>query len=180
MAHYAKIGLNGTVLSLHVVADDVQTLDGVDNEAMGVAYLTQLHGWPIWKRYSMNTDKGVHLDKNQAPAVPSATPEKAFRGNAASISGTYDEDNDIFLSKQPHASWSKDVATASWKAPITYPTIIDDGSNPGDGESVAWAYQIYWDEAAYQANNSTGWKATRTDDTNDPKTVYSWNGTAWA
>ena len=162
MAHYAKIGLNGTVLSLHVVADDVQTLDGVDNEAMGVAYLTQLHGWPIWKRYSMNTDKGVHLDKNQAPAVPSATPEKAFRGNAASISGTYDEDNDCFWPKKPHKDWIKDLATYSWKAPVDWPTTVT-----FDLDGVTKYYNITWDSTNSRwvclVNNK------RWDHTADPK-----------
>jgi hypothetical protein len=31
---------------------------------------------------------------------------------------TYDEDNDIFISKKPYASWVLDVPSASWKSPI--------------------------------------------------------------
>ena len=41
-------------------------------------------------------------------------------------------------------------------------------------------YNIYWDEAAYQADNTKGWEATKSNDTADPKTVYEWNGSAWS
>jgi hypothetical protein len=179
MAHFAKLGVNGKVIAVHGLDNDkLLNADVVEDETVGQQELQRIHGWPaqMWIMTSYNTRGGKYYNADGTEGDQS----KAKRGNYAGIGYTYDEDNDIFWSKQPHASWSKNVATASWKAPITYPTIIDDGSNPGDGESVAWAYQIYWDEAAYQANNSTGWKATRTDDTNDPKTVYSWNGTAWA
>ena len=47
---------------------------------------------------------------------------KAFRGNYAGIGYTWDEDNEIFWPKKPHASWTKNTSTASWDAPITYPS----------------------------------------------------------
>ena len=31
---------------------------------------------------------------------------------------TYDEDNDIFISKKPYASWVLNVAEARWQSPI--------------------------------------------------------------
>ena len=32
---------------------------------------------------------------------------------------TWDEDNQIFWPKKPHASWVKNTTTASWDSPIT-------------------------------------------------------------
>ena len=73
--------------------------------------------------------------------------------------------NGQFLSEQPHASWSLDD-NDDWQAPIDRPS--DD-----------IGYSVWWDENAYNADNTKGWKATKVDDTADPKTIYDWNGTAW-
>ena len=54
---------------------------------------------------------------------------------------------------QPHASWTKNTSTASWDS-ITYPSVIDDGQDP-----VVFTYDITWNEAGYQADNTKGWEA---------------------
>ena len=41
-----------------------------------------------------------------------------LRGNYAGIGMTYDEDNDIFISKKPYASWVLNVAEARWQSPV--------------------------------------------------------------
>jgi len=94
-----------------------------------------------------------------------------FRKQYAGIGMIYDSSKDKFLHSQPHASWSLDE-NDDWKAPIPYPTIINE-----EGED--WIYEIYWDEDAYNADNTKGWKAFKSNDTADPKTTYEWNGTAW-
>ena len=85
----------------------------------------------------------------------------------------YDPVKDKFLAQQPYASHSLD-ADDNWKAPITYPTVIDDGADP-----VVWSYLITWNEDKYNADNTKGWEATKSNDTLDPKTIYNWNGSAW-
>ena len=165
MAHYAKLGANNKVIAVHVVADsDCQNADGVEDEEVGRQFLERIHSWPLWKKTSYNTSGGQHK-KGGTP----------FRGNYAGIGMTYDEDNDIFIGKKPYASWTLNTSTASWEAPITYPSVTDDGADP-----VVWKYEIYWDEAAYQADNTKGWEATKSNDTAETKTVYEWNGTAWS
>ena len=48
---------------------------------------------------------------------------KALRGNYAGIGYTWDEDNNIFWPKQPFTLVGlKNTTTASWDAPITYPS----------------------------------------------------------
>ena len=54
------------------------------------------------------------------------------------IGYTYDSTKDKFLAPQPHASWSLD-ASDDWQAPITFPTITDDGADPN-----VWRYVISW------------------------------------
>jgi len=85
----------------------------------------------------------------------------------------YDPVKDKFLSQQPHASWSLD-SSDDWKAPITYPTVTDDGATPS-----VWTYMISWNETKYNADNTTGWEATKSNDESETPTKYNWNGSAW-
>jgi hypothetical protein len=96
-----------------------------------------------------------------------------FRKQYAGIGFVYDSTKDKFLAPQPFASWSLD-SNDDWKAPITHPSVVDDGADP-----VVWIYNIRWNETKYQADNSTGWEATKSNDTSETKTIYNWNGTAW-
>lgn len=171
MAHFAKLGVNGKVIAVHVL-DNTKMLnaDDVEDESVGQQELERIHGWPaaLWIQTSYNTRNNKHYDAN---GDLSGDQSKKLRGNYAGIGYTYDEDNDIFWPKQPYASWTKNTSTASWDAPITTPSVttyLDDSST-----SQPWA--IYWDEDAYQANNSKGWEATKQGETD----VYEWNGSAW-
>ena len=117
MAHYAKLGINSKVISVEVVANaDCLNGSGVEDEEVGRQFLENIHGWPLWKKTSYNTFNGQHKDGK--------TP---LRGNYAGVGMIYDEDNDIFISKKPYASWILDVPTASWKSPIgDAPALSDD------------------------------------------------------
>ena len=166
MAHFAKLGVNGKVLSVEVVADaDCQGADGTEMESIGIDFLNKTHGWPLWAKTSYNTSANTHSSGDNS---------KAYRGNYAGIGYTWDEDNEIFWPVQPHASWTKNTSTASWDAPIAYPSVVDDGQDP-----VVWTYDITWNEAGYQADNTKGWEATKSNDSADPKTIHDWNGSAW-
>ena len=96
-----------------------------------------------------------------------------FRKQYAGIGMIYDATKNKFLSQQPHASWSLD-ASDDWQAPITSPTITDDGADP-----VVWRYIISWNDTKYQADNTKGWQAIKSNDESETPTVYDWNGTAW-
>ncbi len=96
-----------------------------------------------------------------------------FRKSYAGIGMVYDPVKDKFLAAQPYASWSLD-ADDNWQAPITYPTV----SSEGEGENTV-RYLISWNDTKYQADNSKGWEATKSNDEAETPTVYDWNGTAW-
>ena len=70
---------------------------------------------------------------------------------------------------------TKNTSTASWQAPITYPSTTD-GADP-----VVWTWNITWDEAAYQADNTKAGKAQKHVDGSDHSdtATYDWNGSAW-
>ena len=92
-----------------------------------------------------------------------------FRKMYAGIGMVYDPVKDKFLTQQPHASWSLD-SNDDWQAPITYPSITQEGDVN---------YFITWNETKYNADNTTGWEATKSNDTSETPTKYNWNGTAW-
>jgi hypothetical protein len=112
MASFAKIGLNNKVIEVLSVNNEVlKDSNGIEQENIGVDFLTKLTGWAIWKQTSYNTVGGVH--KNNG------TP---FRKNHAGIGMIYDEDRDAFIPKKPFNSWILNEDTCFWNAPVSVPT----------------------------------------------------------
>ena len=111
MASFAKIGLNGKVIEvLSVVNEVLHDSNGVEQESIGIDFLTKLTGWAIWKQTSYNTHGGVHNN--------GGTP---LRKNHAGIGYTYDEDRDAFIPPKPFKSWVLNENTCLWESPIPYP-----------------------------------------------------------
>ena len=110
MAHFAKISETNEVLAVLTCGNgDMLNADGVEDEAVGQAYLEKHNNWPaqMWIQTSYNTSGGIHKD--------GGTP---LRGNYAGIGYTWDEDNNLFHNKKPYASWVLNTTTASWHSPI--------------------------------------------------------------
>jgi len=115
MASFAKIGLNGKVIEVQSIVNEVlHDSNGVEREDIGIDFLTKLTGWSIWKQTSYNTRGGVH--------ILGGTP---FRKNHAGIGHTYDEDRDAFIPAKPYSSWVLNEETCLWEAPVVKP---DDGN----------------------------------------------------
>jgi len=173
MAHFAKLGINGKVIAVHSLDNNkLLNADSVEDETVGQQELERIHGWPsaLWIKTSYNTRGGKHY----TDGVESADQSGALRGNYAGIGYTFNEDENIFWSKQPHVSWSKNTSTAAWDSPITYPSVTDDGQDP-----VVFTYFITWNEVGYQADNTKGWEATKSNDEAETKTIFDWSGSAW-
>jgi hypothetical protein len=112
MASFAKIGLNGKVIEVLSVDNEVlHDSNGIEREDIGIDFLTKLTGYPVWVQTSYNTHGGVH-DKNGIP----------LRKNHAGIGMIYDEDRDAFIIKKPFNSWILNEQTCLWEAPIVEPT----------------------------------------------------------
>jgi len=171
MAHFAKLGVNGKVIAVHGLDNDqMLNADSVEDETVGQQRLQQIHGWPaaMWIKTSYNTRGGKYYN---ADGTEHSDQSKALRGNYAGIGYTWDEDNAIFWPKQPHTSWSKNTSTASWDAPITYPSV----TTYVDDSSTTQSWTINWNETGYQADNTKGWEGLKTGS----DTVWDWNGSAW-
>ena len=109
MASFAKIGLNNKVIEVLSVNNEVlKDANGIEQENIGVDFLTKLTGWAIWKQTSYNNN---------------------FRKNHAGIGYTYDEDKDAFIPPQPFNSWKLNEDTCLWEAPV---------AKPDDGQRYIW------------------------------------------
>ena len=120
MATFAKIGLNSKVIeSLSVHNDVLKDANGMEQEALGIDFLTKLTGWAIWRQTSYNNN---------------------MRKNHAGIGHSYDEERDAFIPPKPYPSWLLDEDTCLWDSPTPYP---DDGNKYEWNESTKG-----WDEVS--------------------------------
>jgi len=114
MAHFAKLDDNGVVLQVHVVNNEVITIDGIESEQAGIDFLTGLHGHSQWKQTSYNS---------------------SFRKNYAGIGFKYDAALDAFYAPQPYSSWVLNQDTCQWEAPVPRPTDV---MTVWDEETTSW------------------------------------------
>tara|TARA_R100001086_G_scaffold223239_1_gene140870 strand:+ start:970 stop:1329 length:360 start_codon:yes stop_codon:yes gene_type:complete len=109
MAHFAELGSNSKVISVHVVDDEnLLDADGNAQEQIGIDYLTQVQGHTSWVQTSYNN---------------------ASRKNYASIGYKYDDERDAFIPPKPFDSWALNEDTCLWESPA---------SRPDDGEEYLW------------------------------------------
>ena len=118
MAHFAKLDNDNNVIAVHVVNNEIITIDGVESEQAGIDFLTNLHGHNLWKQTSYNS---------------------SFRKNYAGIGMKYDALKDAFIPEKPYASWILNELTCVWEAPIQYP--LDNKKYYWDEDSQSWVEQ---------------------------------------
>lgn len=120
MAHFAKLDGNNKVIAVHVVNNDVITINGVESEQAGIDFLSNLHSHASWKQTSYSG---------------------SFRKNYAGIEFLYDFTKDAFIPPKPFVSWILDEATCQWEAPTPMPT---------DGKSYKWVEEdLSWQEIVF-------------------------------
>lgn len=113
MAHFAKLDNNNVVLEVCVVNNDA--LDSLNEEASGIAFLTEWSGgYSNWKQTSYN---------------------HKIRKQYAGVGYKYNADADVFISPRPFASWTLND-NYDWIAPVLYPS--DDKSYRWDEGTTSW------------------------------------------
>jgi hypothetical protein len=117
MAHFAKLDENNYVIAVHVVVNEVIIINGIESEQAGIDFLTNLHGYNLWKQTSYNCN---------------------FRKNAAGIGYYYDSIRDAFIPPKPFPSWTLNEQSCLWQSPIPY---------PNDGKMYNWNEETgNWEE----------------------------------
>jgi len=100
MAHFATLDESNIVTKVEVINNDViLDGDGVEQEQLGIDFLTGLYGAENYIQTSYNNN---------------------FRKQYAGTGYVYDASKNKFLHPQPYASWSLD-GSDDWQAPVTYP-----------------------------------------------------------
>ena len=113
MAHFAQLNEENLVTQVIVVANqDTADQDGVENEAIGIAFCQGLLGGN-WKQTSYNHNMRVRY---------------------AGIGYSYNAELDAFVPPKPYASWILNSETASWDAPKPMP------SDQGTGDPIKHYY----------------------------------------
>ena len=140
MAHFAKLGANGKVISVLTLDNkDMLNADGVEDETVGQQWLETHNNWPsqMWIQTSYNTAQNKHSSGNDS---------KALRGNYAGIGFTWDEDNNIFWPVKPYPSWVKNIASAKWDSPIgDAPALTAEQESQNEANTHRWEY--VWNES---------------------------------
>ena len=115
MAHFAQLNDENLVTQVIVVAnEDTADQNGVENEAIGIEFCTNLLGGR-WVQTSYNAN---------------------IRKNYAGIGYKYDATLDAFIPPQPFESWTLNEETAQWESPTPYP---DDGKRYSwDEATTSW------------------------------------------
>ena len=94
---FVKLGLNGQIINSMVVDDsNCSDENNVYNEKIGIDFLTELTGWPLWK--------GTH-NRNGNPA----------------LDGFYITDGDYFKCVSPYRNYVFNTETYEWEPPIPHP-----------------------------------------------------------
>jgi hypothetical protein len=96
MAHFAKLDENNVVVAVHVVNNNVITVNGVESEQVGIDFLTSLHGHSLWKQASYNGK---------------------IRKNYPSVNFIYDAVRDAFIEPEPVDAIGFDEDTCRWIVP---------------------------------------------------------------
>ena len=109
MAHYAFLDENNIVTEVIPGRDEWEEVDGITDWEQ--AY-SEVRG-QVCKRTSYNGN---------------------IRGTYAGIGYSYNEDEDIFVTPQPYASWTRNGSF--WEAPVPMPA--DDKMYVWNEETVSW------------------------------------------
>ena len=108
---------------------------------------TEISGVTIQHNEVLNVivvdDRNKHLlTGNTIPGTWLRTcPQCWIRKNYAGIGMIYDEENDMFISKQPYPSWSANTETGQWDPPTPEP---EDGEYYWDEDTQSWIELPPW------------------------------------
>ena len=100
MAHFAEIDEGNKVLRvISVNNNDILDENGNESEVIGVAFCQRVSGDlnSRWIQCSLNHN---------------------FRKHYPSVGYNYDPIRDYFYKDQPYASWTLNIETAEWEAPV--------------------------------------------------------------
>ena len=132
MAHFAQINENNEVIQvIRIDNEDISDSNGVESEAIGVAYCLKEFGSDTrWLQTSYNDN---------------------IRNKYAGIGDLYIENLDAFVSRKPHNSWILNQESLVWESPLgPYPDLTEEQKSN---------HLLYsWNEELHQSDDTKGWE----------------------
>ena len=128
MAHFAQLDENNVVTNV-IVVDDKDLIDPHTGQE------DEIIGIAFCKKLIGGNWKQTSYNNN-------------MRVRYAGIGYSYNASLDAFVPPQPYASWTLDNETADWVSPLGAAPELTEGQE---------GMKYFWDEEAYQADNTTGW-----------------------
>jgi len=105
MAHFAKLNSENIVTQVLVLSNDVlRDSNNIEQEALGIEFLTKMTNHSLWKQTSYNSN---------------------FRKRFAGVGHTYDPQRDAFIPPKEFPSFIFNEEACMFKAPITRPNNLD-------------------------------------------------------
>ena len=134
MAHFARVNSDNQVIYVTPVNNaNLLNENAEEIESLGVEYLLKTLPSDTIETWQ-ETDTWVKTSYNGS-----------FRGKYAALGDTWREDLDAFIGQKPYPSWILNTKNGKWQSPIK------NAFTESDSELY------YWDEDAYQADNTMGW-----------------------
>lgn len=125
MAHFAELDDNNKVLRIVVINnEDIIDANGKESEELGIAFCHNLYGGR-WIQTSYNSK---------------------IRVRYAQIGFEYREDLDAFILPKPFPSWTLNIETYHWDAPVPYPTdgiMYEWNEEVGDWEAITYSRAMF-------------------------------------
>lgn len=147
MAYFAELDADNNVVNVAFLHNILTMTDeGEEDETIGAGRLPDNGEGHRWLRCSWNMKGGVHA-RGKTP----------FRANYPGSDGwCYNEEHDIFHRVSATDDLGNDcpnhtlnTTTGLWEAPLPEPELTD--------EDIANGSYYYWDQSAYESDNTTGW-----------------------
>jgi len=131
MAHFATLNEENKVIRVEVINNSlIIDPDGIEQEQLGIDFLSNLYGIGWYKQTSYTTRGNKHHGPD---GVDEGVP---FRKNYAEVGGFYSPGRDAFIPPQQYPSWTLNEDTCLWESPVTMPT--DDKRYTWDEATTSW------------------------------------------
>lgn len=102
--YFAQLDSNNKVLKVITLSDEFKMYnvnEELTEEQLAIAYLQTIYG-----------ESAVFVETKEG-----------IREREADVGGSYDPENDCFISPKPFASWVYDSSTHEWNPPVEHPNL---------------------------------------------------------
>ena len=137
--YFTQLGLDNVVINTFNLDESYGTKEGVYSENTAKEYLAN----------SFNTTPDRFAEYS---------PNGSFRIRSASIGGTYDFNNNVFINAKPYNSWTSTGApNFDWEPPVAQPVSSEGSAMLWKEENSRWQQILPNGTSQYWDPNTSSW-----------------------